>query len=167
VRCAIDFRKPSDPAHREEAAMKLSALGVVLTLAIATPAGAAIRYFHWDKPHAGDRGNVTALDLSTGKVIWQVKVGKSVNFVHETSGGVLLGNDDGEVVLLEKADGKVIWRCRVERTGEIKTLVADTEDGFFVASGDSLFWLVSRDGKLLLRCNDTCSAPRQPASKPK
>jgi hypothetical protein len=30
---------------------------------------AAIQYFHWDKPHHGDRGNVTALDLASRRVV--------------------------------------------------------------------------------------------------
>ncbi len=41
-----------------------------------------------------------------------------------------------------------------------KSLVAETDEGFFVSSGDSFFWLVSREGKLLLRCNDSCTIPR-------
>jgi len=135
-------------------------LGVLLGLALSAPAGATIRFFHWDKPHHGNRGNVTALDLSIGKVLWEVLVGKSVNFVHETGAGIVVGNDQGEVVLLDKANGQVIWRCRLESKAEIKTLVAETDEGFFVSSGDSFYWLVSREGKLLLRCNDTCTTPK-------
>lgn len=135
-------------------------LAVLLGLTLAAQASATVRYFHWDKPHHGDRGNVTALDLSTGKVVWEVSVGKSVNFVQETGAGIVIGNDGGEVVLLDKANGKVIWRCRLETKAEIKTLIAETDEGFFVSSGDSLFWLVSREGKLLIRCNDTCSTPK-------
>jgi outer membrane protein assembly factor BamB len=135
-------------------------LGVVLGLALAARASAAIQYFHWDKPHHGDRGNVTALDLASRKVVWEASAGKSVNFVHETGAGVVVGNDEGEVVLLDKNNGKVIWRCRLERSAEIKTLIADTDDGFFVSSGDEFFWLVSHEGKLLLRCNDSCSIPK-------
>jgi outer membrane protein assembly factor BamB len=138
-----------------------SILGVLFALALSARAGATTIYFHWDKPHHGNRGNVTALDLSTGRLVWEVTPAKSVNFVRETSSGVLFGDDEGEVVLLDKSDGKVIWRCRVEpKAAEIKFLVADTENGFVVASGDSFYWLVSREGKLLLRCNDTCSIPR-------
>jgi hypothetical protein len=132
-------------------------LGALLALAFSVQAPATVRYFHWDKPHHGNRGNVTALDLSTGKVVWEVLAGKSVNFVQETGTGILTGNDEGEVVLLDKANGKVIWRCRLETKAEIKTLLAETDEGFFVSSGDRLFWLVSRDGKLLLRCNDICT----------
>ena len=135
-------------------------LGVLLGLALSVHASASIRYFHWDKPHHGNRGNVTALDLSAGKVLWEVTAGKSVNFVHETAAGIVVGNDEGEVVLLDKADGKVLWRCSLEKKAEIKKLVAETEEGFFVSSGDSFYWLVSHAGKLLLRCNDTCTAPR-------
>ncbi len=47
--------------------------GVLLGLAFAAEAGAAVHYFHWDKPHHGNRGNVTALDLSTGKVVWEAR----------------------------------------------------------------------------------------------
>jgi outer membrane protein assembly factor BamB len=135
-------------------------LAVLLGLALSAQASATVRYFHWDKPHRGNRGNVTALDLSTGKVVWEVLAGKSVNFVQETGAGIVIGNDGGEVVLVDKANGKVIWRCRLETRAEIKTLVAETDEGFFVSSGDSLFWLVSRDGRLLFRCNDTCTTPK-------
>lgn len=135
-------------------------LGVLLGLALAARESAAIQYFHWDKPHHGDRGNVTALDLASRKVVWEVSAGKSLNFVHETGAGVLVGNDEGEVVLLDKANGKVLWRCRLEKSAEIKKLIADTEDGFLVSSGDQFYWLVSREGKLLLRCNDSCSIPK-------
>jgi len=134
--------------------------GAVLGLALGAHANATVRYFHWDKPHHGNRANVTALDLSTGKVVWESVVGKSVNFVQETSAGVLTGNDGGEVVLLDKTNGKVIWRCRLENKAEVKTLVAETDEGYFVSSGDSFFWLVSRDGKLLVRCNDACTIPK-------
>lgn len=137
-----------------------SLAGALLTLALSAPASATVQYFHWDKPHHGNRGNVTALDLATGKVLWEVLAGKSVNFVHETGGGVVIGNDEGEVVLLDKFSGKVIWRCRVDNKTEVKTLVAETGEGFFVASGDSMFWLVSRDGKLLVKCSDACTTPR-------
>jgi len=135
-------------------------LAALLGLVLSARASATIQYFHWDKPHHGNRGNVTALDLSTGKIVWEVSAGKSVNFVHATGAGIVIGNDEGEVVLLDKASGKVIWRCRLETKAEIKTLVAETDEGFFVASGDSRFWLVSHDGKHLLRCNDTCATPK-------
>ncbi len=134
-------------------------VGALLALAFSARATATDCYFHWDKPHHGNRGNVTALDLSTGKVLWEILAGKSVNFVQETGTGVLTGNDEGEVVLLDKTNGKVVWRCRLENKAEIKTLLAETDEGFFVASGDSQFWLVSRDGKLLLRSSDTCTIP--------
>src|SRR5262249_34050736 len=137
-----------------------SSVGVLLGLVLAARASAAVQYFHWDKPHHGDRGNVTALDLANRKVAWEVTAGKSVNFVRETADGILVGNDEGEVVLLEKGNGKVIWRCRLEKSAEIKKLVAETEEGFFVSSGDQFYWLVSHEGKLLLRCNDSCSVPK-------
>jgi outer membrane protein assembly factor BamB len=134
--------------------------GILFGLAFAIEASATVRFFHWDKPHHGNRGNVTALDLSTGKVVWEASPGKSVNFVQETSTGIVVSNDEGEVVFLDKTNGKVVWRCRLEKKAEIKSLVAETDEGFFVSSGDSFFWLVSREGKLLLRCNDSCTTPK-------
>jgi outer membrane protein assembly factor BamB len=134
-------------------------VGALLALALSAPATATVRYFHWDKPHHGNRGNVTALDLATGKVLWEVIAGKSVNFVQEIGSGVLTGNDEGEVVLLDKTNGKVIWRSRLDKA-EIKDFVAETDEGFFLSSGDSMFWLVSREGKLRLRCSDACTIAR-------
>src|SRR5258705_11382165 len=81
-------------------------LAALLGLVLSAHASATVRYFHWDKPHHGNRGNVTALDLSAGKVVWEVSAGKSVNFVHETGAGIGVGNDEGEVLLLVKATGK-------------------------------------------------------------
>jgi hypothetical protein len=133
--------------------------GAVLGLALAARGTAAIQYFHWDKPHHGI-GERHGPDLTSRKVVWEASAGKSVNFVHETGAGVIFGNDEEEVVLLDKNNGKVIWRCRLEKSAEIKTLIADTEDGFFVSSGDQFYWLVSHEGKLLLRCNDSCSIPK-------
>jgi hypothetical protein len=61
----------------------------------------------------------------------------------------------------EAREGRPAARI-LRRLGRIcrKTLLADTDDGFFVSSGDEFFWLVSHEGKLLLRCNDSCSIPK-------
>jgi outer membrane protein assembly factor BamB len=131
---------------------------VLFGFMFAIRADATVRYFHWDKLHHGNRGNVTALDLTTGKTLWESVPSKSVNFVQETEVGILTGNDAGEVVLLDKTNGKVIWRCLLRNSGEkeIKFFLGESDEGFFVASGDSMFWLVSREGKLLIRCIDGC-----------
>ena len=133
----------------------------VASILFTVRADATIRYFHWDKPHHGNRGNVTAIDLSTGKILWETLAGKSVNFVQDTSVGIAVGNDEGEIVLLEKSTGKAIWRCVLRKSGEreIKFFLGESDEGFFVSSGDSYFWLVSRDGKVLIRCEDGCMIP--------
>ena len=120
-------------------------------------AAATVKFVKWDKPHAGSRSNVAALDLASRKVLWQASPGKSVNFVVETKSGVLVGTDEGTVVLLNAADGKVIWKTFIEK-GEINRFHGESDEGFLVSSGDERFWLVDQSGKLLMRCGDQCLA---------
>lgn len=164
-------REPGDTIlEKESEGAKMKRLVVFLTgITFAAQADATVRYFHWDKIHHGKRGNVSALDLSTGKILWESLASKSVNFVQETGAGILTGNDEGEVVLLEKTTGKVIWRCLLQQHGdrEIKYFLGESDEGFLVAvgevnGGDSVFrllWLVSKEGKLMFRCDDGCTAP--------
>jgi outer membrane protein assembly factor BamB len=128
---------------------------VVLFIGAATPSSAAVKYLKWDKPHGGSRGNLAAIDLTARKVLWEALPSKSINFVQETTVGILVGSDDGHLFLLRASDGSVIWKTFLEKA-EIKDFHAETEDGFLVASGDRLFWLVDKAGKLILRCGDRC-----------
>ncbi|MEO8431224.1 MAG: PQQ-binding-like beta-propeller repeat protein [Acidobacteriota bacterium] len=114
----------------------------------------------WDKPHAGSRANVAAIDLSAHKVVWQAAPGKSVNFVVETQTGILVGTDEGTLVLLNPADGAVVWKTVVDKA-EVTRFYGDTEEGFFVSSGDERFWLVDHGGKVVMRCADQCFEPRR------
>ncbi len=118
---------------------------------------AAVQFVKWDKPHGGSRANVAAIDLSARKVLWEARPGKSVNFVAETSAGVAVGTDEGFLVLLDSSSGSVIWKTFLAK-GEINRLQSDTENGFFVSSGDERFWLVDHNGKVLMQCLGQCAA---------
>ena len=122
---------------------------------IPAAANATVRFVKWDKPHAGNRGSVAALDLAGLKVLWQATPGKSVNFVVETRAGVLVGTDEGTLVLLNATDGKVLWKTVIDKA-EITRFHGETEEGFLVSSGDERFWLVDSAGKVLMRCADQC-----------
>lgn len=131
---------------------------LLLTLALVPAAQATVRYVTWDKPHAGSRANVVALDLSARKILWQAHPGKVVNFVVETTDGVLVGTDEGTVVMLRATDGSVIWKTFLEKA-EITRFQCESPEGFLVSNGDERFWLVDRAGKLIMRCADQCGDP--------
>ncbi len=129
---------------------------LALFLGVATTANATVKYLKWDHPHGGSRGNLAAIDLSARKVLWEARPSKSINFVQETTIGILVGTDDGEVILLRASDGNVIWKTVLEKKREIKDFHSETVDGFFIGSGDRFYWLVDRSGKVTMHCADEC-----------
>jgi hypothetical protein len=62
------------------------ALALFTLFLITRPAAATVRFVKWDKPHTGNSGNVTALDLANRRILWEAKPGKSINFVEGHSG---------------------------------------------------------------------------------
>ena len=135
-------------------AVLLSLLGLLAP----STATAAVVFVKWDKPHKGSRANVVALDLGARKILWQAAPGKAVNFVIETTTGVLVGTDEGTVVMLNPADGSVLWKTFPEKA-EVTRYQGETPEGFLVSSGDERFWLVDHAGKLIMRCADQCGDP--------
>jgi outer membrane protein assembly factor BamB len=131
-------------------------VAVVVFLGVATTSQASVKYLKWHHPHGGSRGNLAAIDLTAGKVLWEARLSKSINFVQETTVGILVGSDAGELILLRASDGGVIWKTALEKNAEIKIFHSETEEGFLVASGDQFFWLVDKSGKLILHCGDKC-----------
>lgn len=122
----------------------------IAAVLLATRVSATVRFVKWDQPKVGTSADVVALDLAERKVLWKARVGKSVNFVVETSVGVLVGNDEGSVVLLNRSDGKVLWSTLLG-TDEINRFHGESEEGFLVSTGDEKFWLVNKEGNILTR----------------
>lgn len=135
---------------------RLLLTAALVTISFPLVVSAEVRFVKWDKPHAGRRSNVAALDLTARKVLWEAHPGKSVNFVEKTEEGVLVGTDEGTVVMLNPADGKVLWTCLLEKKGEINRFHGESEEGFLVSDGDERFWLVDHQGKVLMSCIDQC-----------
>lgn len=112
------------------------------------PADAAVHYIKWN--HANGSGNdktVAAIDLESGKVLWDKKLKKEVNFVLGTDVGVLVGSDDGLLHLLRPSDGTPLWTADLGK--EVNEFHKDTGDGFLVSHDKQVYWKVSRDGKIL------------------
>ncbi|MEO8349372.1 MAG: PQQ-binding-like beta-propeller repeat protein [Acidobacteriota bacterium] len=120
---------------------------VLALLLAALPATATVHFIKWN--HANGSGNdrvVAAIDLESGKVLWEKKLKKEVNFVLGTDTGVLVGSDDGLLHLLRPADGSTVWSVDLGR--EVNEFHKDTGDGFLVSHDKQVYWLVSRDGKI-------------------
>jgi H+/Cl- antiporter ClcA len=130
--------------------MRRVGLSITLFL-LAMRVSATVRFVKWEQPKVGTSADVVAFDLAERKVLWKTRVGKSVNFVVETSVGVLVGDDEGSVVLLNGSDGKVIWSTLLGKDDEINRFHGESEEGFLVSSGDGKFWLVGKEGKVLTR----------------
>ncbi|MGB3392018.1 MAG: outer membrane protein assembly factor BamB [Stenotrophomonas sp.] len=91
---------------------------------------------------AAVEGGVHALDLQTGKQIWEYKPAKEKKKARlRLSGGpgvgdgvVVIGTLDGQVIALDAADGSEKWRARVP--GEVITAPAVLQGLVFVRSND-------------------------------
>jgi outer membrane protein assembly factor BamB len=63
-------------------------------------------------------GNVVAVDLDSGDLIWRTRLGTAVTGgVGAGAGLVMLGTENGELVVFNQNDGEIKWRSRV--TSEI------------------------------------------------
>lgn len=91
---------------------------------------------------AAVEGGVHALDLQTGKEIWEYKPAKEKKKAKlRLSGGpgvgdgvVVIGTLDGQVIALDAADGSEKWRAKVP--GEVITAPAVSQGLVFVRSND-------------------------------
>jgi outer membrane protein assembly factor BamB len=93
-----------------------------------------------DQMFVGDRsGQVTAIDLTTGRRLWQEEL-DDVEITGATGAGgnlVLVGTNEGDVIALSQEDGSELWRTRV--TSEV--LAAPATNGNVVI-------VLSIDGKI-------------------
>ena len=65
----------------------------------------------------GVRGEVLALDPSTGTEIWRTAL-KSVHFVNVTlQGGKVLATTRGEIFALDPASGHILWNNKLQGLG--------------------------------------------------
>jgi outer membrane protein assembly factor BamB len=123
------------------------AIALALFLGIAASATGLTHYVKWN--HANGRGddrNVAAIDLESGKVVWEKKLRKEVNFVLETKEGILVGSDDGFLYLLRPSDGSQIWGSSLGV--EVNEFHRDVGDAFLVSHDKQVYWLVDREGKV-------------------
>lgn len=114
-----------------------------------------------DQLFVGDQsGQVTAIDLTTGRRIWRQEL-DDVEVTGATGAGgdlVLVGTNEGDVIALDQADGSELWRVRVSS----EVLAAPATDGNVVivasidgkvhgldASDGSELWLASSTLPLL------------------
>ncbi len=67
---------------------------------------------------AGNDGTISALDTSTGKIVWTQRH-KDLHFssnITATQSALYLGTDRGQIVKLDKANGAIIWAKPVPST---------------------------------------------------
>ena len=96
---------------------------------------------------AGFKGEVVALDASSGHVVWRTKLKKTPFSGGPAVGGdlVAVGTSEGEVVALESASGKVRWRVRLN--GEVLAAPAISEKAVAVRTVDGKLRALSpKDG---------------------
>ena len=120
---------------------------VVLLLSIVTSASATTRFVIWWKEKASTRKTVAALDLSSGKVIWQKQLPDVLNFVEEQPEGILVGCDDQSLYLMASVDGGQIWKVSLGK--EVNEFHGASTEGFLVSHDKAVYWLVGRDGKVV------------------
>jgi outer membrane protein assembly factor BamB len=92
-------------------------------------------------------GNVTALEIATGKPRWRISVGQRLSGGVGSDGRlVVVASDEGEVFALDAENGKMRWRARV--TSEVLAPPRLGEGLVLVRSADSrVFAFGQEDGK--------------------
>jgi outer membrane protein assembly factor BamB len=119
----------------------------VLLFSIVVSALGTTRYVIWWKEKSSSRKNVAALDLPTGKAIWQKQLPDVLSFVEEQPEGILVGCDDKSLYLLSATDGAQIWKVSLGK--EVNEFHGSSAEGFLVSHDKAVYWLVSRDGKVV------------------
>ena len=94
-------------------------------------------------------GNVGAMDLRSGKVLWQIALKERITAGPGYGDGVVvIGNNDAEVVALEDNSGRELWRQKV--SSEILAEPVIFKDKVFVQTIDGkIFALNLSSGKKL------------------
>ena len=103
-----------------------------------------IRFNHANEK--GDDKNFAAIDLETGKLLWEKKLKQEVNFVRGTEDGVLVGSDDGNLYLFRQDNGSQIWAAKLGEA--VNEFHKEWRDSFLVSNHQQIYWLVGRDGKV-------------------
>lgn len=95
---------------------------------------------------ASENGNVAAIDISTGSIIWRTEVEDVVTGgVGAGNGMVMLGTESAEVLALEQSDGSLKWRHAV--TSEVLSAPQTNGDVVVAQSvDDKLVALDANDG---------------------
>ena len=94
-------------------------------------------------------GKITALNIKTGKIIWETKTGKiednedlnnmtgtiTYGGLATTGGGVLFstGTPDGYVYALNSINGKVIWSYKMDAAGSCPPIIYEAEGKQYVS----------------------------------
>lgn len=92
------------------------------------------------------RGNVYALSLSDGKILWRQVLGAPLfSPVAAADPLVTVGSDTGYEYILQAADGKVVNQYYT--AGLIRTASAVGTDAIYFGSSDGWLRVISRDGK--------------------
>jgi outer membrane protein assembly factor BamB len=120
---------------------------LVALLLAARPMSAEVHFIKWNHANGrGDERTVAAIDLDSGKVVWEKKLKKEVNFVLSMEPGVLVGSDDGFLYLLNASDGSQTWSAKLGL--EVNEFHGETKDAYLVSHDKQVYWLVRRDGTI-------------------
>ena len=94
-------------------------------------------------------GEVTALDLATGSIKWQVELDMLITGGIGGGGGLLIvGNTRGEIIVLNAHDGSIKWQRQMSSVMLSAPLIVD--DVLLVRTGDgSIYALGAELGELL------------------
>ncbi|WP_395480212.1 outer membrane protein assembly factor BamB [Candidatus Curculioniphilus buchneri] len=93
-------------------------------------------------------GNLVALDLRSGQIIWSRNIG-SINNLLVNHGYIYLINQDNQVIAVDIQNGDVIWR---QNALQHHNLISPVLYNNYIVTGDSkgyLHWLSTDDGRIL------------------
>ena len=113
--------------------------------------GVPVGYYLWQGKIfvAYEQGEVAALEVDTGKIIWQTSLSIQASSTPAVNNGlVFIGGQDGKLYTINASNGKIMWSFPTK--APIYAAPAATDSQVFLSSSDgSLYALSLPEGKLL------------------
>lgn len=128
-------------------------VGVFLACALLASVALATEIFPLQIDRKGVKNSdqvVYGVELKSGTVAWERRFPREANFAKVVEEGILVGCDDGALYLLNAANGEIKWTLQLGGKDEKVNVFHDVfGNNWLVSYHNNVYWLVSREGKLL------------------
>ncbi|WP_158332956.1 PQQ-binding-like beta-propeller repeat protein [Blochmannia endosymbiont of Polyrhachis (Hedomyrma) turneri] len=95
-------------------------------------------------------GNIVALDIVSGDLIWSRDIGSLVNIIME-NGVIYLVDQYSCILAIDSSNGNVIWKKKFGVSCQLNSIVSYKDHILFGDQHGYVYWLFKKDGSLFRR----------------